>query len=331
MPANKNSPFKFLDSFTIEDKDSFFGRDSEIDALYEMAFETSLILVYGPSGAGKTSLIQCGLASKFEDTDWFALPVRRKTNINESIWQEISRHVLTPIPEGASATQAVQSLYLDYFKPIYLIFDQFEELYILGSQEERNAFIEEIRQLLAADFPRTIVLVMREEYIARLYDFEKAIPQLFDHRIRVEPMNVANVERVIRGSAEKFAIKLQPEQETIASIIDNISHGKSGVQLSYLQVYLDRLYREAANGEETVTFQPDLIAKVGDIGSVLGEFLEEQTQKVQRELLNRFETVSQDVVRKILGAFVTLEGTKKPIPAAESIFPGYLRNNWNSA
>ena len=29
------SPFKFLDAFTLEDRDSFFGRDKEVATLYD--------------------------------------------------------------------------------------------------------------------------------------------------------------------------------------------------------------------------------------------------------------------------------------------------------
>ena len=47
------SPFKFLDAYTIEDKDVFFGREKETEALYEMVFETKMLLLYGMSGTGK--------------------------------------------------------------------------------------------------------------------------------------------------------------------------------------------------------------------------------------------------------------------------------------
>jgi hypothetical protein len=35
-----NSPFKFLDSYTKEDRDIFFGRDREIEELYQRIFES---------------------------------------------------------------------------------------------------------------------------------------------------------------------------------------------------------------------------------------------------------------------------------------------------
>ena len=122
------NPFKFLDPYTLEDKEYFFGRDDEISHLYELLFESNLVLVYGKSGTGKTSIIQCGLASKFQKTDWFDVHIRRKGNINDSLFEEIAKHALTPLKEETTLATAVQSLFLDYFKPIYLIFDQFEEL-----------------------------------------------------------------------------------------------------------------------------------------------------------------------------------------------------------
>src|SRR3954468_588015 len=78
-------PFKFLDSYKREDRDFFFGRNEEIDSLYQMIFQTRILLIYGTSGTGKTSLIQCGLANKFQTYDWLALHVRRAGNLISSL------------------------------------------------------------------------------------------------------------------------------------------------------------------------------------------------------------------------------------------------------
>jgi len=45
-------PFKFLDSYTKEDRDIFFGRDHEIEELYQKIFESKIPIVYGVSGTG---------------------------------------------------------------------------------------------------------------------------------------------------------------------------------------------------------------------------------------------------------------------------------------
>ena len=71
------SPFKFLDAFTLKDKDAFFGRDQEIDTLYSLVYKTPMVLVYGLSGTGKTSLIQCGLANRFDGCLLYTSPSPR--------------------------------------------------------------------------------------------------------------------------------------------------------------------------------------------------------------------------------------------------------------
>ena len=152
------SPFKFLDSFTKEDKNIFFGRDQETEELYQKVFESKLLLVYGVSGTGKSSLIQCGLANKFQESDWLPISIRRGADINESLTNSILKAGDSPLEKGArgiddksvkkpSLKKNLRNLYLDNFKPIYLIFDQFEELFIFGSKTEKEDFIKSIKNL----------------------------------------------------------------------------------------------------------------------------------------------------------------------------------------
>ena len=198
----KQSPFKFLDAYEKQDKDIFFGRETEVDALYQMTYQTNLMLVYGMSGTGKTSLIQCGLANCFESSDWFAIPIRRQENINSALVRELrSKDAEESFEADFTLPQMVHSLYLDYLRPIYLIFDQFEELYILGSEEEQETFIQAMHDLLSADLPCKVVIAIREEYLAHLSNFERRVPRLFDKRLRVEPMTRANARRVIIETA----------------------------------------------------------------------------------------------------------------------------------
>lgn len=319
-----NSPFKFLDAYDSQDKEIFFGREEEIEQLYKLIFQTNLMLVYGQSGTGKTSLIQCGLANRFKPTDWFELFVRRKDNINSSLDREIRRHAQTPIDDKATVVEAIQSLYLDHLRPVYLIFDQFEELFILGSPDEQQTFIHTIATLLKSDVACKVVIVMREEYIAMLYEFEKAVPSLFNKRLRVEPMSLRNVEQVIIGTTAAFGIALEKNEVTAQQIIDNLSDHRAGVQLSYLQVYLDKLYRDAAkaqNGqseaEPRIILTEELVRRTGALGDVMAEFLEEQTAAIQKDMKGRFPAIPADAVQRILEEFATLEGTKLPMSREE--------------
>lgn len=306
----QTSPFKFLDAYNKEDRDIFFGREEEVESLYNLLLGNKLVLVYGQSGTGKSSLIACGLANRIEETDWYAIPIRRKDNLINSIKKQLATHADTPLKENSSLIKSVQSLYLDHFKPIHLIFDQFEELFILGNKAEQSEFIDFVKEILASDLQCKIILSMREEYIAQLYDFEQEVPSLLSQGLRIAQMSRKGLEEVIRGSTEKFNIKLEEGDETIAHIIGKIGEKKSrGVQLPYLQVYLDRLFQEAIQqkkGEDQhVIFGQDLIEEVGELENVLETFIEEQVERVSTRL-EKPENGWQ-----LLKLLVTDEGTKK--------------------
>ena len=313
------SPFKFLDPYGIEDRKIFFGRDAEIAQLYKQVFESRLMLVYGQSGTGKTSIIQCGLANRFDPLDWFPIFVRRKDNINTGLAAEIRRAAVTPIADDVGIIEAINSLYLDHLRPIYIIFDQFEELFVLGSAEEQGIFVDTVRVILGSATRCNIIISMREEYIAMLQDFERAVPTLFDSRVRIEQMKLGNVEEVITGTTAATGITLENGVATAQRIIANIADRRDGVQLSYLQVYLDKLHRGAATTATPLLFTDDLVDRTGALGDVMADFLDEQTKAIQTRIKARVPDIDKDAVQRLLEEMTTLEGTKQPMPRAELV------------
>jgi len=165
-----------------------------------------------------------------------------------------------------------------------------------------------------------LIFVMREEYIAHLYDFEKIVPEIFRKRIRVEAMSNRNVMRVIEGTTSYYQIDVEETEKTVNQIIENISENKAGVQLAYLQVYLDRLYRAASHENTTkVAFDSTLVKKIGSLGDVLSVFIEEQAFEIQNLVNEELKVNTKEDVWDILKELVTLEGTKKPIKYKELI------------
>lgn len=321
MANNKvKSPFKFLDSYDKKDKDIFFGREQETYELYDRIFETNLVLLYGASGTGKTSLINCGLGNQFESTDWHPIFIRRKENIIASIREELQRHAIKKI-KSTSIIEQVKSLYLDYFKPIYLIFDQFEEIFILGEKEEQKLFFETIYQLLEQDLQCKVLISMREEYIAYLSEFEDIIPYLFDNRLRVEKMNSKNLKDVIEGTAAKFNIQLKngSTKKVSEMIIEKLRDKNHEIDLANLQVYLDRLYQmdQERGGANGIVFDEALIAKTGNLEDVMSDFLDEQLKLLDKELEEKYKDVKKGAPLDILFELVTDNGTKHAIDLAQ--------------
>ena len=308
-PAATTSPFKFLDAYGAQDSSVFFGRDEEIEALYRLLGESRLVLVYGQSGTGKTSLVQCGLTKKFSPTNWLPLTVRRGDDIGAALGQVLSAAAITPLAPGTGTVAAIRSVFLDHLRPVFLIFDQFEELYVLGSKAEQEAFYATVKAVLDADVSCRVIVLLREEYLAALDPFEREVPALFDKRLRVEVMTNSNVEKVILGTTAAHDITLEHGAATARLIIDQLDDKRIGVQLAYLQVYLDHLYRAAAKGGGPITFTDAAIAEAGKLGDVMAGFLAEQEHAIETALGAQ---VPPGGIGRLLEEFVSADGTKQP-------------------
>jgi WD40 repeat protein len=306
METIKGNPFKFLDSFTKEDKDIFFGREKEIEEIYSRVFQSNLLLVYGASGTGKTSLIQCGLANKFNDSDWLPVIIRRGSNILTSLRSQLEHLAITPLKENSSLKKSIQSLYLDHFKPIYLIFDQFEELFIFGTPEEIKNFVTEVSKIVKSDLQSKFIFVIRGEYLEHLTAFEDELPEFFNNRIRIEKMTRHNATEAISGPCRMAGIPVEEGFEQ--TFLETLSPDKSEVELTYLQVFLDKLYKKALQKNPGhPVFTNNLLQQIGKISDVLSDFLEEQIARIP----------DSETALAVLKSFVSMEGTKKQIDAEE--------------
>lgn len=317
MGKQIKSPFKFLDAYDQSDRDIFFGREQETQELYDRLFETNVVLLYGASGTGKTSLINCGLGNEFRASDWFPIFIRRRDNIMQSIKQELDRHAVRKLPEESNSIHLLHSLYLDYYKPIYLIFDQFEEIFILGSRQEQEDFFELLYEIEERDLNVKIIISMREEYIAQLSEFENIYPSLWDNRLRIERMSLKNLQEVILNTLKAFDIQVENEEEVVQKMIEKVKGKDKQVDLATLQVYLDRLYRldVERRGEEDrpIRFDLELLGKSGNLENVMAFFLEEQLSELEKELQNEMGVSEEGIPMDILFSMVTDNGTKQAV------------------
>jgi hypothetical protein len=216
----------------------------------------------------------------------------------------------------------IKGVYLNNYKPIYLIFDQFEELYVLGTKEEQKIFIDSVKEILNADQPVKMIFSIREEYLGYLYDFEKEVPQLLRKKLRVEPMTLDKVTDVLKGINNYKLSNVKIKEDEIDAITQEIFERIKGkkktltIQLPYLQVFLDKLYIETSGDESRqadAIITMEVLKRIGDIGDVLRNFLEEQVKKISENLSTSSNNLLPETIWKILSPFCTLEGTKVPI------------------
>lgn len=128
-----------IHSFTADDRKLFFGRDREIKELFRLIVLNEVVVLFGKSGTGKTSLLQAGVAPSLHER--LLEPVKLRLN-NTS--QPISRQLYEQLNDGEYLPlHAADTLSLweycklfehnvggESYTPVLLL-DQFEELFTL--------------------------------------------------------------------------------------------------------------------------------------------------------------------------------------------------------
>jgi len=62
--------------FTTEERNLFFGRDEDIEKLFKVIELEKLVVLYGKSGYGKSSLINAGLKPVLSENNYHLIYVR---------------------------------------------------------------------------------------------------------------------------------------------------------------------------------------------------------------------------------------------------------------
>ena len=184
-------------------RDVLFGRDVEKVELRDILISERIVLLYSPSGAGKTSLVQAGVIPALEAERFRPLPVIRVNRVPPANGGDISpnryiasalRSLAEGLPPGWDAAQngaAAPTLceFLRRFEageeasteaaaePVVLIFDQFEEILTVEPADlaVKDAFFAEVGAALR-ERHRWALFSMREEYVGALEPYLRHLP-----------------------------------------------------------------------------------------------------------------------------------------------------------
>lgn len=178
--------------------ETLYGRDRETLDLLDLLIAERVLLLYAPSGAGKTSLVRAALIPRLKQEAFTVLPVMR-VNQPPPIPTE-NRYALSlmlsleeAVPEAQQhPLQELADLELDAYldrrqaalepedgRPprLVLIFDQFEEILTLNPTDRatKRDFFAQVGQALR-NRRRWALFSMREDYVAGLDPYLGALP-----------------------------------------------------------------------------------------------------------------------------------------------------------
>lgn len=216
------NPYPGPRPFQEDDGGRFFGREPEVAAIGYRILANPIYLIYASSGAGKSSLVRAGLCPWLRGHGAVArvVPSLRQA---AATWPA-GRPAATEGTLAALASRAIREGHAaggeDGHEDAWrgarvrvLFFDQLEEVFELDPARwrERQGFFEELAAACRPAAPAApvdppelhVVLVVREEYLARLTSYARYLPGSLDARYHLEPLRAEGALEAIRRPARQ--------------------------------------------------------------------------------------------------------------------------------
>lgn len=207
----------------LEAGDLFYGRLVETYELFDLLVAERIVLLYSPSGAGKTSLLQAGVIPRLKDDGFRVLPpirISASDFAEAELGSEGNRYVLSVllrleqarVREPRRRKRQLEELramtLVQYLRrhPVatsksrhcVLIFDQFEEVLTADPTDlkAKEEFFEQLGEALE-DRTYWALFAMREDYLAGLDEYRDFLPTHLEITYRLNLLRGQNALQAI--------------------------------------------------------------------------------------------------------------------------------------
>ena len=337
----RDCPYAGLMPFTEEQADFFFGREAEREIITANLMASRLTLLYGPSGVGKSSVLNAGVAHHLRadqarttrgNKPEFGIVTFRTwrddplAGLKRAIGREIGRAAAgnTFSDRLVNATEAVEG-------DLLIILDQFEEYFLYHSTVDGPGTfaVEFPRVVNRSDLRVSFLVSMREDSIAKLDFFKGRIPNLFDNYLRIDHLERTQARDAIVKPIDQFNKRLPPgtppmkmDANLVDLVLNQVTTGRVAiagagkgrlgmagdghssedrVETPYLQLVLTRLWQE-----ETAAGSHELRAstleRLGGAGHIVATHLDAALDALTEE--------ERKAAAAIFQFLVTPSGTK---------------------
>jgi WD40 repeat protein len=295
-------PYPGLESFTEEDAAVFFGRTQEISELaarfdYNLSsYMHRFITIIGPSGSGKSSLMNAGLipSLKRKRGRWQIVgPFVPGSDAVLALARSLassSEHSIESVIDSirnvglAAAIDGLRVKQVGSVARVVLVVDQLEELITMQDATNRNDFLRLIQEGLKAESRIWVVATLRSDFLT---DFlAEPMAALFRSPFVVAPLDRHVLVSVIEGPAEQAGFHF--DHDVVLRIVDEAGGGDALPLLAYtLHELVVRAgtrrtismadYDAVGGVTGALTLQADRIAEQlasgGDLSSILDTLL----------------------------------------------------------
>jgi len=290
-------PYKFLDYYTEQDAELFFGRAPEVETICSQILAHRTFILHGRSGVGKSSIVRAGLLPRLKAQGHqvfvirsFTDPLQQMFNCLLSLIDSDSRFVTLPeLIHRFGAT--TPNRFIIFF------LDQFEEFFSLMPEATRQQFLVALCDLCSNEsLPLRLVFALREDLLAEMSQLKIALPEIFYHEFRLKRLSRKQAALAIIGPAE--TMNCHYETALVNRLLDDLGE-PDGIDPPQLQIVCDQLYdTRDANGLLTLA----AYERLGAAEKIIAGYLE--------RVLQRFNPADLQAAKEILKTLISPEGQR---------------------
>ncbi|MFP5245166.1 MAG: hypothetical protein ACLGH0_00635 [Thermoanaerobaculia bacterium] len=216
------------------------GRRIDETSLFNLLMADRIVLLYSPSGAGKSSLLQAGLAPRLVKENFRVFPAIRVNAVPPAGAPEnVNRYALSvmlsieqELPEAqrmqvsafgrmtlADYLRGVQERVGENAPLLALIFDQFEEVLSLDPTDlaAKHAFFKSLGEALRND-EIWAVFAIREEFLGVLEEYAQHLPTRLKSRQRLSLLKRDDAIEAIREPARKAGVEFSAAEKLVLDL-----------------------------------------------------------------------------------------------------------------
>ncbi len=216
-------PYKGLAAYQSDDANRFFGRERLVEDLMQRIQKEQVLIVGGPSGSGKSSVLRAGLLPRIVSggltgsETWQTVVMTPGRDPLAELYHRIVRALSLKSPSisleqllsrPSLARQLVSDL--DSQQSIVLFIDQFEEIFTLTEIDQQTRFIEALAAMVdPADSRVKLVVALRADFYDSCANLPWLAQRISENQVLVGPMSEAELRRAITEPARQSGLFLE--------------------------------------------------------------------------------------------------------------------------
>jgi WD40 repeat protein/DNA-binding SARP family transcriptional activator len=302
------NPYRGLESFERADAADFHGRDLAIAEMVALLEREPLLLVVGPSGVGKSSVVNAGVVPSLAggaiagSDRWLVTAMAPGRNPFDQLAAVLGHVANVAVPDIASELTTASTALADIVgrlvpdnTPVVIVIDQLEELFTHTVDEtERRAFLQMLVEHAARPVTDVrIVATLRADFFDRPLSYPGFGDAVRGRTFALGAMSPEDIADAVRLPAAAVGVQVEP---ALVERIATESTQQPGA-LPLVQHTMAELFEERETNVITLAAFDEMGGLAGSVGrraEAIFAALDERARDDTRRVFIRLVTVSDN-------------------------------------